>query len=76
MKQKDTYQCVSCNFYDELEAYANLRKKVHIHYLGKGSVLQQAEIVIKDFQTKDKAEFLITDKGMEIRLDKIVKVYE
>lgn len=69
------YTPIDCNYYDELEALATLRRRVRIDYYGAGQqpkVIERALIV--DFQTRSKEEFMLLDDGMEIRLDKLISV--
>ena len=73
---KEIYTCVGCDFYDQLEHYAVLRKQLHLFYMDEENRLVETHIQIKDFQTADKMEFLITEKGQYIRLDKIQSVQE
>lgn len=69
------YTPIDCNYYDRLEAFATLRKRVRIDYLsntGIATALENALIV--DFQTRNKVEFMILASGQEIRLDYLVAV--
>lgn len=68
------YQCISCSFYDELEAFATLKRKVKITYQASDASSQTIADVIVDFRTQNKAEYLITQTGLEIRLDLIQAV--
>jgi Rho-binding antiterminator len=69
-----SYQPISCNFYDELEALATLRKNCQILYRDEKE--QQAVIngIIKDLYIREKAEYLLLDNGTEIRLDQLISV--
>ncbi len=70
MKDKMTgkpYIPISCNLYDEFEALATLRKRVHIHYHDQ-ELKTCAEGIIKDFKVRDKVEYMMLDTGLEIRL--------
>lgn len=69
-----TYQPINCNYYDELEAMATLRKLVKIEYYNEtGDTLEQ-EGQIVDFQIKDRIEYMILKSGNEIRLDYLIAV--
>ncbi len=68
------YEPISCEFYDELEAYSILKKEVEIFYedeLGK-SIYTSGRI--KDLYSRDKTEYLLLDTGIEIRLDTLIRV--
>lgn len=67
------YSPVDCNFYDELEALATLKKKCEIIYKNEVGVKVKTEGVIKTFFTKEKAEYLKLEDGTIIRLDKLVQ---
>ena len=67
---------VSCDFYDELEIKATYGKELKITYLnadGKESIINSQ---IKNLQTVNKKEFLITKEGERIRLDHIIAMQE
>ncbi|MEN0005948.1 MAG: hypothetical protein AAF798_17490 [Bacteroidota bacterium] len=69
-----SYQPISCNFYDELEALATLRQIATINYrLGNGQTAT-AEGKIVNLYTKDKEEFLELDSGFTLRLDYLISV--
>lgn len=70
------YKPINCNFYDELEAYATLRKEVLVQYMVGGMMIKTESMIIKDFLTKNGEEFLISTKGTKIRLDNIMAVTE
>lgn len=71
---KRSYTPVNCSFYDKLEALATLRKESLIQFQSPGGDAQEVLGVIKDFFIRDGAEYLITEKGDEVRLDHITKV--
>ena len=48
------YQCVSCSFYDQLEALATYHKKVDVTYLDEKGETQQQQTVFKNFKTIEK----------------------
>lgn len=71
MERSDGYRPIACDFHDQLEAYATLRRRVRLS-LKDG---EAAEGRIADlYTTADKQEFLRLDGGAEIRLDRIVAV--
>lgn len=72
---KNEYKRVGCDFYDQLESYATLKKKIAIQYIDSSSSNSvYEEITIKTLETKNKEEFLISTSGLRIRLDKIISL--
>jgi Rho-binding antiterminator len=69
-----SYTPISCSFYDELEALATLRQPAVIRYAGEQGKTVEAQGRIKDFFIRDRAEYLLLDSGLEIRLDDITSV--
>ncbi len=76
MPPKSDYQCVDCAFYDQLEIYAMHRKTLIIRYITVDGIVQTSTTQIKDLQTRNKAEFIITSTAEWIRLDRIEKIEE
>jgi Rho-binding antiterminator len=72
---KEKYKRISCDFYDILEGYATLKKKVLITYFENDSEIKE-EVEIKTLETKDKSEYLISQLGKRIRLDQIISMTE
>lgn len=70
----DEYLLVSCDFHDQLEAWATLRQTCHIIYRDAAHELIEVQGRIVDVYAADKADFLKLDNGMIIRLDKIISV--
>ena len=70
---EQNYTPVSCDFYDELEALATTRKTCDIIFINNES-RSQVRAGIADLYTRDKVEYLKTNAGLEIRLDKLVEV--
>jgi Rho-binding antiterminator len=68
------YLPIDCNYYDELEALATLRKDAEILYLSEADEALFIISLIKDFFIQDKVEFMVLANGLEIRLDRIVSV--
>ena len=81
------YRPIACDFHDQLESYATLKRRVHLTLKHEGGVGTSAggapaaeggpsaEGLIADiYTTADKQEFLRLDNGAEIRLDRIVDV--
>ena len=70
----EEYKPVNCDFYDELEALATLKKKSDIIFTadnGGKSVIQGR---ITDLYTRDHVEYMKLDNGLEIRLDSIIQI--
>lgn len=63
------YTPINCHYYDELEAFATLRKNVSIRYYENGTDIQEKTARIVDFQIKEKVEYMILDDQTSIRLD-------
>ena len=73
MNNHDQYTPVSCDFYDELEALATRHKPCEIIFINNAS-RSVIHARIADLVTRDKVEYLVTDSGLEIRLDQLVQV--
>ncbi len=74
IKNMTDYVPIDCNYYDELEALATLRKDAEIVYLSEPKEELFTTSIIKDFFIQDKVEFMVLANGLEIRLDRIVSV--
>ncbi|MEW5799702.1 MAG: hypothetical protein AB1728_11930 [Bacteroidota bacterium] len=72
-KKENTYQSISCSYYDQLEAYATQRTRCSIVHKMDGNE-QIIDGFIADLFAKDGAEYLKLDNGTVIRLDHIVSV--
>jgi Rho-binding antiterminator len=70
----DEYKMVSCDFEDQLEAWSTLRQNCQITYRSAEDELVEAEGLIVDIYSANKADFLKLKDGTVIRLDKIVSV--
>ena len=68
------YKRISCDLYDQLEAYAIQKKELTITYLNAASKQEQFISRITDLKTANKEEFLITADGKTIRLDQLVSI--
>jgi Rho-binding antiterminator len=69
------YKNIDCGFYDQLEAYATLKKKVMLTFLDEHGVEKNLTTIIKTLETKNKEEFLISTNGDRLRLDKLIRVH-
>ncbi|MBD0331653.1 MAG: hypothetical protein ICV66_03280 [Chitinophagaceae bacterium] len=70
----ETYKPLSCDFYDELEALATLKKNCEIKFRGDNEGIASIRGKIADLYTHDHVEYMKTDEGLEIRLDRLVEV--
>lgn len=66
-----TYHPIDCNLYDYLEEAATQKRTVEIIYSLKSDQISSISGVVIDLYSKNKAEYLKLDNGLEIRLDKI-----
>lgn len=76
MQNENNYKRISCDLYDQLEIFATYKTKVRIKYVEPDTTQKEETCIIKTLETKDKSEYLITDKGTRIRLDRIVSMTE
>jgi Rho-binding antiterminator len=65
------YEPVDCGLHDRLEELSTLRQPARIEYRDDGGEIREARGTIEDVFTSDGAEFVRTDGGEEIRLDRI-----
>jgi Rho-binding antiterminator len=70
----NNYTPISCDFYDELEAYSILKKEVEIFYEEEAGIPTSIFGRIKDLYSRDNTEYLLLDTGKEIRLDLLIRV--
>ncbi|MEQ8704398.1 MAG: hypothetical protein RIC19_10785 [Phaeodactylibacter sp.] len=70
----NNYQTISCDFYDELEARATLRRSCRIVFRDASGQDQSVEALIKDLYIRSKVEYMLLSTGLEIRLDRLVSV--
>ncbi|MFN2458206.1 MAG: hypothetical protein ABR502_08405 [Chitinophagaceae bacterium] len=70
----EIYKPVNCDFYDELEALATMNKTCDIKFKGDNEAISSLRGRIADLYTEEHVEYLKTDSGVEIRLDKLVEV--
>ena len=68
------YQRISCDLYDQLEAYAIQKKELTITYLNAAGKQEKFISKIIDLKTANKEEFLISADGKTIRLDQLVSM--
>ncbi len=68
----DDYQPISCSHHDRLEAAAVIGRGCELIYRTDAGENTTATVRIVDVSAHDGAEFLTTDAGARIRLDRIV----
>lgn len=68
------YKPIACGLHDELELRALRKSKVELSFADESNGIQTIACVIADIFSKDKVEYLKTDKGLLIRLDDIIKL--
>ncbi|MBC8172528.1 MAG: hypothetical protein H7X71_01365 [Chitinophagales bacterium] len=66
------YKPVSCDLYDHLSALSVHGKRVSLEIRDETGESKKLTVQISDIVTKNKEEFLITDTGDSIRLDRII----
>lgn len=70
----EPYKPIACHFYDELEALAVKKVKVTLTYINEQQTITLDNVLLIDFQTKNKEEFVILSQGSKIRLDHIQSI--
>ena len=68
------YKPIACGLHDELELRALRKSKVKILFTDESNSVQTISCVIADIFSKDKVEYLKTDKELLIRLDDIIEL--
>lgn len=63
------YQPISCSVYDQLESLAVQKVYVTLVYQNETGEFLSLYTQIRDLQTRDRVEYLITTEGLAIRLD-------
>jgi len=70
----DRHVPLDCHVHDVLEAAATRGVRVHLVIEDNAGCRREEQGRIVDFFTRDGAEFLRTDEGVEIRLDRLLEV--
>lgn len=65
------YRPIDCNVHDLLESFSVLRKRCRIDFETADGTRRSVTGRITDIFTRDGAEYLRTDDGTEIRLDRL-----
>lgn len=68
------YLPIDCGLYDELELRSVRKQKIKLIYFNEKNEIETNECIITDVYSKDSAEFLKTDFGLNIRLDNILEM--
>jgi len=66
-----TYQPINCEFHDVIESYATRRETVDIVVENPAENSRCVRAVVCDVYARNGEEFLLTDGGERIRLDKV-----
>jgi Rho-binding antiterminator len=69
-----TYQRISCDYYDNLEAWATLKTLCHIIYLSETGEQKSTQGLITDLFAENHAEYMVLNNGLTIRLDYILSI--
>jgi Rho-binding antiterminator len=70
----EDYKPVNCDFYDELEALATLKKESEIVFRADNEAKSIIRGRILDLYTRDRVEYMKLNNGLEIRLDRIIEI--
>ncbi|CAI8827228.1 hypothetical protein [Methylocaldum szegediense] len=70
----EPYQPINCEFHDELEALAVMRRQCTITYQDDSGEPVTVEDCIEDVYARNKEEFLKLKSGSVIRLDRLIEV--
>jgi Rho-binding antiterminator len=68
------YKPIDCNFYDELEAAATMRRRVDLQYFNDLRQLCLGSGIIETLFIRDKVEYMRLKSGEEIRLDHLIRI--
>lgn len=69
----EEYIPINCDFYDELESLATMKRSCQIVFRHENGAVSTIRGVILDLYTRNKIEYLKMDSGLEIRLDKLIE---
>ena len=69
-----TYQPINCEFHDAIESYATRRESVDIVVEDPAENRRSIRTVVCDVYSRNGEEFLLTDAGERIRLDKVKSI--
>ena len=74
-KSNVDYEPINCDDYDWLEIWSMNKSTVLIEYSPNGKTLRE-ESIINTLKTFNGIEYLITEAGLEIRLDHLLSITE
>jgi Rho-binding antiterminator len=71
-----TYRPIACSVHDQYLAWATLRTPIDVDYTDGTDINGSAKGLITDVFTsaEDRAEWMVLDTGVHIRLDKILRI--
>ena len=69
---KDFYRRISCDLYDQLEAWSVQKHPLYLQIQTKEKRIEIGPVTVDSLYTKEKSEYARLSNGMEIRLDKIL----
>ena len=69
-----SYQSVACQWYDQLEALSVKGLELQVIYIDEQNVHHHLAGSITTLYTKDKAEYMVINDQVHIRLDKLISV--
>jgi Rho-binding antiterminator len=70
----EDYKPVNCDFYDELEALATLKKDSEIVFRADNEAKSVIHGRIANLYIRDRVEYMKLNNGLEIRLDRIIEI--
>jgi Rho-binding antiterminator len=70
----EPYQPTDRNFYEELELLVSLKRPVHITFKASNGAVSTVNDSVYRLYTKEDAEYLELESGLEIRLDHLINV--
>lgn len=70
----DGYTPIDCGIHDALEDRATRRAPVRLRWRGEDGAERDGTVRIADIFARGGAEYLVTDTGEEIRLDRLISV--
>ncbi|RPD39675.1 hypothetical protein [Chitinophaga barathri] len=72
--QEPVYTPINCDYYDRLEAWATMHTICLLRFYDEEGGEHEVSTRIKDLYALNKAEYLLADNGLVIRLDRLIAV--